>query len=103
MTQKAITEALAAKANTADVVTKSYVDNAISEAQISGGGSSSGSTNLGEENAGNMVVVGEDGNITYSTLTEEAIIEALAHAGTYTSKEGLGLEIDYQNKTFMRI
>lgn len=97
MTQKAITEALAAKANSADVATKSYVDSAIAAIPTTGG-----TADLGGGNAGSIVVVGEDGNIKPGEVSEDAIIEALIKAGTYDIENAIGLEIDYANSAFRR-
>ena len=83
MTQKAIT---------------SYMEQIASNSSGSGGNSSSsGTTNLGNENSGNIVVIGPDGNITSGTVTEHQIIEALIAAGNYTVEGALGLEVDYEN------
>lgn len=78
---------------------KAYVTNTISNATISGGG---GSSNLGSENAGAVVVVGEDGQIISSSATEQSLIEALIRSGVYTAKNALGLNIDYENKSIGR-
>lgn len=66
----------------------------------SGGG---GSTNLGPENSGSVVSVGDDGNIEPSTITEDDIIRTQIAAGTYQNNDIVGLEIDYQNRTFTRL
>ena len=97
MTQKAITTALDLKANSADVATKAYVDSKVA------GGSGSGVSNLGIDAAGKIVVVGPDGNIASGTLTEEDIADAIINGGGTTSKESLGLSIDYDNKNFERL
>ena len=97
MTQKAITDALALKANSADVATKAYVDQRVSG--ISGGGIS----NLGIDAAGKIVIVDKDGNITAGTLTEEDIADAIINGGGATSKESLGLLIDYDGRSFERV
>ena len=97
MTQKAITDALALKANSADVATKAYVDQRVSG--ISGGGVS----NLGIDEAGKIVIVDKDGNITAGTLTEEDIANAIINGGGATSKESLGLLIDYDGRSFDRV
>lgn len=86
MTQKAITDAL----NTLDQ-------------KINTSGGSSGNTNLGSDNAGKIVVVGVDGNITPSTVQEEEIIQALMKSGTYTATDAIGIEVDYTNKSVKRI
>lgn len=80
MTQKAIT---------------AYV-NSIAE-----GSGTGGSTNLGEENSGNIVVVGENGNIQSGSITEESIIQTQLIAGTYTAEGTYGIKIDYENKIFI--
>lgn len=97
MTQKAITDALSLKANSADVATKTYVDQRVSG--ISGGGVS----NLGIDEAGKIVIVDKDGNITAGTLTEEDIADAIINGGGTTSKESLGLLIDYDGRSFDRV
>lgn len=84
MTQKAITAAIAAAG------------------QGGSGGGSGSASNLGPENAGNIVVVGEDGTITAGDTTEADIIDALVKSGSYTAKNAVGLTIDYENKTFTR-
>jgi len=67
MTQKAITDALDTKADTTvlnNYATTVYVNNAIAAIPSgSGSGSGGGVSNLGDENEGKIVVVGEDGNI----------------------------------------
>ena len=59
-------------------------------------------TNLGQENAGTVVVVGPDGTIAAGDTTEQQIIEALIKSGSYTAKNGVGIEIDYENKSVSR-
>lgn len=59
-------------------------------------------TNLGESNHGNLVVIDEDGNITSGTVSEEELIEALILSGGYTARDAVGLEVDYDNKSFVR-
>ena len=63
----------------------------------------SGGGNLGPENAGSVVSVGEDGQITPSPLSEESVIRTEILVGTYTLTDAVGLEIDYKNKTFTRV
>ena len=86
MTQKAITDAI----------------NAISQ---SGGGSGSGniSSDITSADAGQIVVVGNDGNIQPSTISEDDLIRTQIVLGTYEAGDILGLEIDYVNKTFRRV
>ena len=98
--------ALAAKADTSDLAAKAdktYVDQAIAAIPSSGGGgSSSGDTNLGTDSAGHLVVIGDDGNIAPSDTTEDSLIEALIRSGIYQAKQAVGLDINYQEKSFIR-
>lgn len=91
MTQKAIT-------NYVNSV-KQELQTAINNITISGGG---GSTNLGIDNAGTIVVVGPDGNITAGNATEADVIEALIKAGAYSLSGVVGMELDYENKVYTR-
>ena len=59
--------------------------------------------NMGSENAGTIVVVGENGQPQAGEISEDSIIRTEILAGTYEAKGALGLEIDYENKTFRRI
>lgn len=101
MTQKAITDALGNKVNSTDLnsyASKTYVDNAVAAIPAGGGGIS----NLGTANAGKMVVVGEDGNITAGITTENALVEALARAGVYVADGIVGLTVNYSEKETVR-
>ena len=93
MTQKAI------KTYVNDV--KSELQTQINNINVSGGGSG-GVSNLGSENAGSIVIVGQDGNITAGNITENSIIEALIRSGSYEAIDGVGLDIDYENKEITR-
>lgn len=84
MTQKAITDKL------------EYLEDKINNK------SGSGNTNLGIQYAGHLVVVGEDGYITPSNITEEEVIDALVQSESYTAIDAVGLTIDYENRTFER-
>lgn len=75
---------------------KAYIDS------IPSGGSSGGISNLGTDNEGKLVVIGSDGNIIASNVSEEALIEALLNSGSYEATNALGLEINYTNKSFER-
>ena len=66
------------------------------------GGSGGGSTNLGGDNAGSVVVVGPDGNIIAGDTSEQSIIEALIRTGVYHAKDAVGATIDYENKSISR-
>lgn len=106
LASKADASALAAKADASALAAKAdktYVDQQIA-AIPSGGGSSSGGgiSNLGSENAGCMVVVGSDGNIKAGDITETELIESLIGAGIYIARDAVGLEIDYQGKSYTR-
>lgn len=89
MTQKAITQ---------------YVESVRQEllAAINASGGSGGSTNLGPENAGNIVIIGPDGNIIAGDATEADIIEALIKSGAYNITGVVGMELDYENKVYTR-
>lgn len=116
MTQKATTDALNGKADSselnnyitvnvfnssiADKADKSYVDAQI--AAIPDGSGEASSINLGPENAGNVVIIGPDGNIIAGDTSEMSIIEALIKAGAYVAKDALGIEVDYENKSVAR-
>ena len=118
MTQKAVTDALAAKADTStlntyvttnemntaltSVATKTYVDQKIAAIPHSGGSSGGDISNLGSENAGHLVIVGDDGNIKASDTTEDTLIESLIRSGIYQAKDAVGLDINYQEKSFIR-
>lgn len=75
---------------------KAYIDSIPSN---NGG---SGISNLGSENEGKLVVIGPDGNIISSSITEETIIAALLSNGEYQATGAFGIEIDYANKSFTR-
>jgi hypothetical protein len=47
--------------------------------------------------------VGDDGNIIAGVASEEDIIAALIANGGYTARDAVGLEIDYNNKSFRRV
>lgn len=84
MTQKAITDKL------------EYLEDKINNK------SGSGNTNLGIQYAGHLVVVGEDGYIAPSNITEGEVIDALVQSESYTAIDAVGLTIDYENRTFER-
>ena len=95
MTQKAITNALSAQ--------KTELENKIKNSGGSGSGSGNISGNISAEDAGSMVTVDDNGNITPSTITEEDIILTQIITGTYQNDNIIGLEIDYTNKVFTRL
>ena len=103
MTQKAITDALAAKADSSALsakADKTYVDEQIAAIDLSGATTST--VNLGSTNDGKVVVIDQNGNIVSGIVTEEDIIEALVLAGGYTAQNALGLEVNYTGKSFTR-
>ena len=116
MTQKAVTDALDTKATITYVneglgakadqstlntyATKTYVSEQI--AAIPTNTMPSGVSNLGIDNAGKIVVIGPDGNITSGEITEESIIEALVQSDSYEMEGTSGLVIDYANKSCSR-
>ena len=105
MTQKAVTDAIAAKADASTLnnyATKQYVSQQIASIPAGEGGSAA-TINLGAENAGKIVVVNDSGFSAAGTITEAAIIEALIKSGSYTAEGVIGLEIDYENKSVIRL
>ena len=104
MTQKAITDALATKADASALAAKadiSYVDAQIA-AIPAGGGSGSANTDVDSSDAGHLVIVDENGNMTASEVTEPAIIDALISTGSYAIPGSLGIDIDYANRLYAR-
>ena len=86
--------------NTDGTMTQKAITDAIQSIPSSGGG---GSLNFDSEDAGKVVIVGEDGGATTSDITESDIIDLQIAAGTRVSDEIIGLEIDYVNKIFTRL
>lgn len=84
-------------------MTQKAITDELNKIKRESGGESSGITNLGTENDGKIVIVGSDGNIKASGVTEENIIESLISGGFYDAKDAVGLEIDYHNRSFTRI
>ena len=84
---------------------KTYVNDVKSalETQIqNSSGGSGGISNLGSNNAGQIVVVGSNGNIIASDTSEQSIIEALIRTGVYEAKDAVGASLDYENKSINR-
>lgn len=92
MTQKAITDAITSAYNALEI----RINN------IPTGGGSGGISNLGTDAAGHIVIVGPDGNITASDMTESELIQALMNPSSYNTGDSVGLTIDYENKSFER-
>ena len=126
MTQKAVTDALANKADTSSLniyvtttdmntalaskadasalaakADKTYVDQQIA-AIPSGGGGGNISGNTSANDAGHLVTIDENGNLIASLATDDALINALLNASTYVAQDAVGLDIDYANRTFTR-
>ena len=102
MTQKAITDALSAKADSTalnNYASISYVTEAIANIPTSSNSSTTTNTDLGSANEGKIVVIGSDGNIISGTVTEDALIEALVLSGGYIARDAVGLEMDFSTKT----
>jgi len=93
MTQKAITNALNNQKN-------------FLEAKINSIPSNSSSTSIGNFTGapiGSLVIVDGNEHATYSSITEDDILQTQIIIGTYAPKSALGVEIDYDNKTVIRI
>jgi len=120
MTQKATTDALALKAdasalaakadasalagkmdafNLNDYASKTYVTQQISNININGGGAAA---QLSADDAGHLVTIDTDGTLIASALTDAELI-ALLNSNSYNSSETIGLDIDYANRTCVRI
>jgi len=95
MTQKAITDALASQ--------KTELENKINKIPSSGSGNGNISGNITAADKESIVVVGDNGEIIPSTITEADIIKAQVLSGGYQNNEVVGLEIDYTNRTFSRL
>lgn len=80
-------------------MTQKAITDAINNIPSGGGG---GSTNLGSENAGKMVVVGDSGVIQPSRVTEDQLIDLIVSSDNYNERNTIGLSIDYQNRAFTR-
>lgn len=123
MTQKAITDALGEKADTSalaekadvsalagkmdvftlsDYATKSYVDSAVANIP-SGSGSGSAGITYDVDDEGHIIIIGPDGKPIAGDITETTLIEALIRSGAYSSEDVIGIEVDYENKSFTRI
>lgn len=104
MTQKAITEALNTKVDNSTLnsyASKAYVNEVVAANPSTGNGEII--INFNTDDAGRIVVVDENGNLTAGYINEEEMIEALLHSGLYSLKNAVGLDMDYANKTFKRI
>lgn len=79
---------------------KAYVDNA---AFNSSGSNNTTNVTFNVTDAGKIIVIGADGNIIASDISENELIALLLRAGTYTAADSIGIDIDYANKSFSRI
>ena len=96
MTQKAITEALAAQATAIN----QSVDQKLANYTPSGGGSSIPATF--DAPAGSILIVGPNGELTPSNLNEADLIQLELATGTFNTNNLVGIEINYSNKTVTR-
>ena len=65
--------------------------------------SSSKDVNLGAENKGKIPVINENGELVAGVLEEETILRAQLLEGNYSVPGARGVEVDYDNKTFVSI
>lgn len=86
--------------NTDGSMTQKAITDAINNIPSSGG---SGTISFNEEDAGKVVIVGENGDATTSDITESDLIDLQIAAGTRINDEVIGLELDYINRTFSRL
>lgn len=92
-------------ANSNDLTTiTNYIDTLEERiaALEAGGGSGGGSTNLGPEHAGHIVIIDENGEITWSHIAEQELIDALIKSGDYVVSNAAGVVADYENRVFTR-
>ena len=102
MTQKAITDALSAKADASTAATKQYVDDAIaSNSNNSNSGNATISFDVND--AGYITVVNDNGDLVASNITEEELIELLLNSSNYMAKDAVGVELNYVDKSFSRV
>lgn len=87
--------------NTDGTMTQKAITDAINNIEIHGGGDVT-IINLGPENSGKTVIVGDDGNISAGVVTEDELITALLKSDSYIAENALGLEMDYENKSNSR-
>lgn len=111
MTQKAITDALGAKADTSalagkmdafnlnDYASKQYVNSAISNIPTSSGGT----INFSTDDEGHILVVDENGHAVASTIKENDLLGILVQSDSFEATGAVGIEIDYENKSITRI
>jgi len=78
---------------------KDYVDDTFSQVPEA----SEVDFNFNSEDAGQLISIGEDGDIEASGITADDMIELLIRSNMYNVDGTVGLEIDYANKTFTRI
>jgi hypothetical protein len=78
------------------------VDNAIANIPT-GSGSGNMSGNISSSDAGHLVSVDENGDLTASSITDASVIEALLQAGTFVAQDAVGLDIDYANRVCTRV
>jgi hypothetical protein len=79
---------------------KAYVDNAAFNPS---GSNNTTNITFNVTDAGKIIVIGADGNVIASDISESELISLLLRAGTYTAVDGIGIDIDYANKSFSRV
>ena len=85
--------------NTDGTMTQKAITEAINSIPTGGG---TAEIDLGTENAGKIVVVGQDGKPVSGTISEKTIIDALMQSDDYIVEGVLGLQIDYENRSILR-
>ena len=91
MTQKAITDEL------------NSLGQRITTIENNGGGQGSGATiDFDINDAGKITIVGDDGSLTTSYITEQTLLNALEKLDISFADEAVGVIIDYENRTYER-
>ena len=103
MTQKAISDELSEISYDITNINSDISDLNGRVSALEEGGGGGGSTYLGTEYAGKMVVVGDDGYISAGNVVENDVVNLLIKNGEYQAVDALGLQVDYENKSYMRI
>lgn len=95
MTQKAITDYV-------NSIESSLIQRINNIPTGGGSGSGSGTSNLGADNAGHIVVIGDNGDVIAGETLESDVIAALIKTNSYSARSAVGIEVDYENKTTKR-
>ena len=78
---------------------KTYIDNKVASIPSA----STVDFNFNSEDAGQIVIIGANGDIIAGGIESEELIELLIRSNMYNVEGAVGLEINYANKTFTRI